>query len=198
MRKVLLVLMVLIPLTAARADALTVRDVIELSKAGVGDQVLLALIEVDHSVFTLDTPALKQLKEAGVSDEVMIAMIRSGRTQPQPAAPAAATPSADVPVDQISPPPAPQPQVVVIDHRDEQPAPREVAVPVYVPVPVFSQPAFQQQQHVTRIVNTDDGGLVKVREPLPPNCTQAEPVYWGNGGKRRPGTWAPPPQIVCR
>ena len=193
MRKVLLALLVLIPLTAARADALTVRDVIELSKAGVGDQVLLALIEVDHSVFTLDTAALKQLKEAGVSDEVMIALIRSGRTEPQPAAPAAEQP----PVEPAQPPPAPQPQVVVIDHHDEQPAVREVPVPVYVPVAVFSQPTFPQQ-HVTRIVNTEDGGMVRVREPLPLNCTKAEPVFWGNGGKRRPGTWEPPPQIVCR
>ena len=34
-------------LTAGRAEALSVRDVIELSKAGLGEEVLLALIEVD-------------------------------------------------------------------------------------------------------------------------------------------------------
>jgi hypothetical protein len=27
---------------------------------------------------------------------------------------------------------------------------------------------------------------------------KVEPIYWGNGGKRRPGTWAPPTQVVCR
>jgi hypothetical protein len=199
MRRILVTCMVLLGLTAARADALTVRDVIELSKAGVGDPVLLALIEVDHPVFTLNTDTLKALKEAGVSDQVMIAMIHSGRTRP-PAAPAQEMAAPDT--EPIPPPadgaPSPQAQVIVIDHHEEQPAPREVAVPVFVPVPVFPQPTLQRQEHVTRIVNTDDGGLVKIREAVPFNCTKAEPIYWGNGGKRRPGTWAPPPQIVCR
>ena len=66
-------------LPAAKAEALTVRDVVELSKAGLGDDVLLALIEVDRTVFTIDTPTLKMLKDAGVSEPVIIAMIRSGR-----------------------------------------------------------------------------------------------------------------------
>jgi len=51
---------------AARADALTVRDVIELSKAGVSDQVLLALIDVDRRVYTVDATAVKQMKEGAI------------------------------------------------------------------------------------------------------------------------------------
>jgi len=186
MRRILLACLVFLPLTAVRADALTVRDVIELSKAGVGDEVLLALIEVDRSVFTLDTTAVKQMKDAGVSDQVMIALIRSGRTPAPAAAPV-------VPVETLA---APEPHVIVVDHHDQQPLVREVpvpvAVPIFVPVPAFPQ------EHVTRVVQTEDGASVKVREPLPPNCTKAEPVYWGFGGKRRPDSWEPPPQIVCR
>jgi len=43
-----------------------------------------------------------------------------------------------------------------------------------------------------------DQGLVKARVPVPPNCVKAEPVYWGFGGKLRPGSWEPPPTVVCR
>ena len=49
---------VLMSLAAGRADALTVRDVIELSKAGLSDSVLLALIDVDRTVFSIDTATL--------------------------------------------------------------------------------------------------------------------------------------------
>ena len=43
----------------ARADALTVRDVIELTRAGLGEEVLLALIEVDRSIFPIDAATIK-------------------------------------------------------------------------------------------------------------------------------------------
>lgn len=151
--------------TAARADAVTVRDLIELSRAGLSDQVLIALIDVDHSVFTLDTETLKQLKQAGVSDAVILAMIQTESVEPQDALPQA----------------QPQPPV---------------AVPV--PVPVFVPVVRQKPEFVRTTVRTDDGGEVKVRLPLPPNCTKAEPVYWGFGGKLRPNSWAPPTTIVCR
>ena len=195
MRRSLFVLLLVVPLSAARADALTVRDVIELSKANVGDQVLLALIDVDRSVFTLDTAALKQLKEGGVSEPVIIAMIRSGRTQP--AAPGAPSIDATSPLSQPDDPPAPQAQVVVIDHHDAAAAPVyiPVAVPVFLPMPGFST---LRTEHVTHDVVTEGGGLVRVREALPPNCTQAHPVFWGNGGKQRPGTFPPPVEILCR
>ena len=47
-----LVFITVMALPAAKAEALTVRDVVELSKAGLSDDVLLALIEVDRTVFT--------------------------------------------------------------------------------------------------------------------------------------------------
>ena len=84
--------------------------------------------------------------------------------------------------------------MVVIDHREEAPAPAAypVAVPVYVPVP-----ARRSRQTVETTIPTDQG-LVKARVPVPPNCVKAEPVYWGFGGKLRPGSWQPPPTVVCR
>jgi hypothetical protein len=86
MRRLLLIAFVLLPLLPARAEAVTVRDIIELTRAGLGDEVLLALIEVDRGVFPVDSQTLTRLKQAGVSERVITAMIRSGRAsdlQPQ-------------------------------------------------------------------------------------------------------------------
>ena len=47
---------------AARAEALTIRDIIELSRSGLGEDVLLALIEVDRGIYGIDTDTLKSLK----------------------------------------------------------------------------------------------------------------------------------------
>jgi len=176
-------------LTTARAEALSVRDVIELSKAGLGDDVLLALIEVDRPIFAMDATTLKQLKAAGVSDPVIVAMIKSGRTaRPEPLAAA-------------DPQPLPQPQtrepeVIVIDHRDA-PAPAPVAYPVAVPVYVPVVTDTRRLDRVETVLQTDQG-YVKARVPVAANCVKAEPVFWGFGGKQRPGSWDPPPTVVCR
>jgi hypothetical protein len=180
--------LVMVAAVAARAEAVSVRDVIELSRAGLSEPVLLALIEVDRSVYSLDTATLKELKDAGVSDAVIVAMIRSGRERPAPAVEAAPAPA---PVAQTAPP-----QVVVIEHQEEAPAPQPAPVPVYVPVPV-PYPAARHVDRVTTTIQTDQG-IVKARVPVPANCVKAEPVYWGFGGKLRPGSWEPPPTIVCR
>lgn len=180
-------------LTAGRAEALSVRDVIELSKAGLGEEVLLALIEVDPSIFAIDAPTLKQLKAAGVSERVIVAMIKSGRTaRPEPAS------APDI--EPASSSRSHEPDVVVIDHRDAPapaPAPAPVAYPVAVPVYVPVVTDIRRRDRVDTVLQTDQG-LVKARVPVPANCVKAEPVYWGFGGKLRPGSWEPPPTVVCR
>ena len=193
LRRTTLAFLIAAALTAGRAEAVTIRDLIELSKAGLSDQVLLALIEVDRSVFPIDTSTVKQLKEAGVSEAVIVALIRSGRTpraqesEPAPAAEYAA---------------AREPEVIVIDHHDERPAaPAPVAVPYPVAVPVYvGVPSRGRSFRAETITTTfpTDVGVVKARVPLPANCVKAEPVYWGFGGKLRPGSWEPPPTVVCR
>lgn len=194
-RRTVMACVAALALTAGRAEALSVRDLIELSKAGLGEPVLLALIDVDHSVFAIDTASLKQLKDAGVTDTVIIAMIRSGR-QPPPEPDPAAAPE---PVPVQEPPPMPEPQVVVIDHYDAPPPVYyPVAVPVYIPV---ATGAFVNGRHRPDTVTTTfatDQGLVRARVPVPANCVKAQPVYWGFGGRLRPGSWEPPPTVVCR
>jgi len=220
-RRIALAFLLAVPLTAGRAEAVSVRDIIELTKAGVSEQVLLALIEVDRGVFTLDAETMKEMKQAGVTDTVVLAMIRSGRTpaasapepppQPQPAATAAAS--------------DPEPRVIVIDHHDQAP-PQQVVMPVATIVPGFGVPTvgfgvptagfgvntfggfgvntvntfgFQTNGIIRNVtVPTQDGGAVRVNLPVPTNCVKAEPVFWGFGGKLRPGSWQPPPQVLCR
>jgi hypothetical protein len=188
-------------LSAGSAEAVTIRDVIELSKAGLSDQVLLALIEVDHSIFSIDAAALQQLKKGGVSDAVIVAMIRSGRTAAAPEPPVSAQPPAqpaDPQAEALDMSPEPPPRAAEVDEAQPAPVPYSVAVPVPVPVfvPVPAQRPSRQRQIETTIQT--DAGLVKARVPLPPNCVKAEPVYWGFGGKLRPGSWQPPPTVVCR
>jgi hypothetical protein len=166
-RFVLAFLLSVVPLSTVNAQIpLSVKDIVDLTKAGLGEEVLLALIEVHRPVFPIDAETVKMLKDAGVRQNVIVAMVKSGREY-IPVAPA----PEPQPVTTAAPPP-----VVVIDHADRvQPERvREVAVPVAVPVyvPVRVRPRHDDDRPPTRVV---------------------EPVYWGFGGKRRPDTWDPDP-----
>ncbi|MGH9408577.1 MAG: hypothetical protein ACRD1V_03905 [Vicinamibacterales bacterium] len=183
-------LAILLTGSASTAWAVTVHDVIELSRAGLSDDILLTLIDVDRTVFTIDATTLEALKQAGVSDTVVKAMIRSGRT------PATSTPE---PVSaQFEPPqPASEPPAPT----EEAPAaatPIYVSVPVPLGVPVVAPEARRPTEFVRTRVRTRDGGEVDANQPLPPNCMVAQPVYWGFGGKLRPNSWQPPATVVCR
>jgi hypothetical protein len=217
-RHILAAMVVLLACAAASAEAVTVRDIIELSKAGLGDDVLLALIEVDRPVFSIDTATLKSLKDAGVSQQVIVAMIRSGRTPAPEPPPQPAPAETMVPPDTMQVEPGmdpsmgypPPPQVVEVP----------VAVPVAVPVPVYvNAPRHRAPVHQNPDVplnhaiqlpfgpNNNPGilggnNLSPQHSDLSPrnsdlspkpqsgHCTQ--PVYWGNGGKLRSGSWQPP------
>lgn len=152
-------------LLPSRADAVTLQEIVAMSRAGLGDEVLLALIDINQQIYPIDPDTLKTLKDAGVSEKVILAVVKSGRVRPPVTAP---EPAFDVaPQTQ----PEPEPRVVVIER--EQPVIREVpvAVPVYVAVGV---PRYHRRR--------DE------RPVRPP-----EPVYWGWGGKLRPDAWKPAP-----
>ena len=187
MRRGFVLIIPIIALLAGSAEALTIRDVIELSRAGLGDEVLLALIEVDRGVYSIDPATLKQLKAAGVSERVIVALVRSGREQPPQPAP--------VPlVDEQTPPP----QVVVIDHHEEpQVVERVREVPVAVPVYI---PVTRSRHHRSVDASVDTSNFIPFQSgppaarPVEPKRT--EPVYWGFGGKLRPDAWDPTPPGV--
>lgn len=189
MRRALPYAFILLTLVPVTAQAVTAKEILELSRAGLSEEVLLALIEVDGGVFTLDTNMLKSLKEANVSERVILAMVRSGRTPQTESVPAPVmTEQAVDPAPYV----APQPQVIVIEH--ERPVVEQVAVPVYIAVPQgrFISRSRHLQQHVQLPFDPSPG----FGAPLPPihqtAPVQHEPVYWGWGGKLRPDAWKPP------
>ena len=172
------------------AERLSTRDIIELSRAGLGDEVLLALIDVSRGVYPIDPATLKQLKDGGVSERVIAALVRSGReiVVSEPAL-------SEEPPDE----PRPQPQVIVV----ERPAPeiREVVVPVPVYLTAPGHIGRVRRAHVdtvpappgTRFVPFQQGPPLVLPTPEEPKQPK-QPVYWGFGGKRRPDTWAEPPR----
>jgi hypothetical protein len=60
-----------------KTNAMTVSDVIALSKANTGDEVIIAQIRATRSVFALSNQEIIDLKNAGVSEKVIEAMIKT-------------------------------------------------------------------------------------------------------------------------
>lgn len=163
-RTLLAVTLMTMPVTAA-AQTLTVRDLVALSQAGLGDEVLIALINADKAVFQLGPYEVLDLRKQGLSDAVLVRMIETGISSSVPAP----QPVRDRHVANHDPEPRTTRQVepVVVTQTVRQevnvevPEPRYVQVPVYVPI------------------------QVRPREPE----KVPEPVYWGFGGQRRPDSW---------
>ena len=63
---------------ARPAWALTVEDVAQLLRSGVGERVVLEQIEAERARFRLDAEEILALKDAGASDDLLRAMIRTG------------------------------------------------------------------------------------------------------------------------
>ena len=107
----------------SQAFAITVHDLVALSRERVSDPILVALIETDGSKFTLSPDDVRGLRYQGLSDTVILAMIRTAKAkvaaeEPQP-----------VVVNQH----VVQKVEVQAPHRQVEYSP--VYVPVYVPVP---------------------------------------------------------------
>lgn len=191
----LLIVVAALTTGASRAEAITLAEIMQLTKAGLNEEVLLALIEVDQRVFAIDPDTLKQLKDAGVSPRVIVAIVKSGRTpQPQPEP---IIPPEDVRLD------PPDPQVVVVDRPVIHEVP--VAVPVYVAVGDWSRGRRRDRTATTyRPTLTLPPTTLTLPPTLPSTVSplvdrpeprkRAEPVYWGWGGKLRPDAWQPTPR----
>ena len=76
--RVLVVVAVLL-MAPATARAVTIEDIVALSKAGVADSVLIALIDADQTVFDLTPQQIVDLKQAGVPDSVVVRMVLTSR-----------------------------------------------------------------------------------------------------------------------
>jgi hypothetical protein len=179
MRRVFFVLVVLLSL-AGRADALTLRDIVELNRSGLGEEVLLALIEVNQQIFAIDNDTILGLREAGLSEKVIVAIIRSGRTnqQPRPLQLEADPAPAPQPVHAAAPP-------ITVEQSNNQTQTVQVAAPSF---PVFVPVAVRPAHRFDRFDRVDTFEPFRLRDHLhdPPR----QPVFWGWGGKQRPDSWS--------
>jgi hypothetical protein len=162
------------------ALAVTSSQLVELMKAGLGDDVLIALIQTDGSTFQLTTADILALHKQGLSDKVILAMQASSRkTAPK-------VTERDQPIPSSTQPPIAEPVV------------REQFVPVTPPQAVnvyqtVSQRVESAQAPWTQVVPLPIAVPVFVRpEPI---RQAAPPVYWGWNGQRRPDTWQETPQL---
>jgi hypothetical protein len=165
------VLLLAAPLSARPAAAATIEDLLGLKAHGLGDDIIVALIQTDGSEFHLTAADIIALRQAGLSDVVIRAMIETTRRAPEPVDAPAVPVEADrqVPAGALfdrSDAPAPV-DVPVVEVVGAAPEPVVVPVPVPVVVPV----------------------AVPVRHRRPPE--PPAPVYWGWGRQLRPDAWQP-------
>lgn len=62
----------------AFAGDLTLRDVIELHRSGLGDDLLIAVIDADGGPFSLSLADIHDLKSDGLSERLIAALVRTG------------------------------------------------------------------------------------------------------------------------
>jgi hypothetical protein len=116
MRPVAVSLFTLFLLIPAAASAITVQDVVSMSRAGVSDEVIIALIEQDPTVFSVKPAQVIELKRDGVSERVVLALLRSGRQPDSPPPSPTAPASSDG-----TPSPPTEPSLLVVGHGPDRP-----------------------------------------------------------------------------
>lgn len=181
LRTLTIALLAGVPLTSAAQTGpgtLTTRDLVALAQAGLGDEVLVAMIDADASVFRLGPMDVLELRKQGLSDAVLVRMIRTVPAAPLP--PPVPAPALDR-VAESEPDRAPAPRVRDADRRAVVEAPPPVVVTQTVVQQVHVEP---QREYVPVYVPI----VTRPREPEKPR----EPEYWGFGGQRRPDAWQEP------
>ena len=200
--RLLLPLVIVIGPLASRASAVTVKELLEY-KNTLSDDILIALIESDGSVFHLSITDVAALRDQGLSERVILAMLKTATKRPAPpqTAPVGAAPQPS------------QPPVAVY-------APPGAAVDQYgqpIAAPSSDVPAEQFQPKAPVVVNVKQEVTQKVEQPaaqpaygasypyayypysylvtapVPRVVAPPQPVYWGWGGQRRPDSWQPTP-----
>jgi hypothetical protein len=105
----------------AGASAVTVDQIVALSKAGVSEAVILALLDRDRTIFPIEPEQIVTLKREGISDKIVVAMLRSGRDEGDAAARADASMNAANILSSLTMSAQPNPQVVVVGHGPDRP-----------------------------------------------------------------------------
>jgi hypothetical protein len=107
----------LVAVTPRAVSAATVEQIVTLTKAGVSESIILALIERDKTVFTIEPEQLVKLKQDGVSEAVVLAMLKSGRAEGDEQARADAEQKAAMILSSLSA----VPEVVLLGHGPDIP-----------------------------------------------------------------------------
>lgn len=127
LRTLAVLTLLMLPATAA-SQTLTARDLVALTQAGLGDEVLIALIEADSAVFNLGYLEVLELRRQGLSERVLVAMIES-KNAPRPPVRTEAAPRPVIVNQTVT-------QEVRVETPPSHPQTQYVPVPVYVPVQV--------------------------------------------------------------
>ena len=110
-------LMVAVAALSGTASAVTLDQVVALSKAGVSEAVILALIDRDQTVFSIEPEQLVTLHHDGISEALVLAMLKSGRQEGEDAARAEAEWNASTMTAAIET----APQVAFVGHGPDRP-----------------------------------------------------------------------------
>ena len=110
------VLLFVLVLTPVAASAVTLDQITALHKAGVTDAVILALIERDRTVFSIQPEDIVTLQRDGLSETLIIAMLKSGKDADDAVRAESAYTQA-----MIAAAIGPAPDVLIVGHGPERP-----------------------------------------------------------------------------
>ncbi len=171
-----------ITFVASTAEAATLEDIVKLTQVGVADTVLIELIDMNPTPYSLAPSRLRALQQAGVSNIVLLALLRNGFVE------GVRNPSTDWLGSSFScraeTPTAAAPSIPV-----------PVPVPVAVPVPVRTPRRTSTQTRSAGPLNPAGfAGVIGFNSVTVSATTTVvgagnAPVYWGWGGQKRPGSW---------
>lgn len=168
-------------LAGTTAEAVTLEDIVKLTQVGVADVVLIELIDMNATPYTLPPSRLRALRQAGVSDMVLLALVRNG------VVPGERNPSLDCLGASFS---------CRADTPTAAAPPLPIPVPVPVAVPVRTPRRTSTQTRPAGPLNpggfagiTGFGSPVVSAAATVSGGAENAAVYWGWGGQKRPGSW---------
>jgi hypothetical protein len=198
----------LLGLSASAASAATIQDLIKLKAAGLSDDILIALIQSDGSVFKMNADDVIAVRKEGLSEKVIMAMLSTAikpvTVAPKPVAvtkPSAETPP--TPLVQVNDPSGQQTYYGESNAPDTQALkPEQKTAPVVINVTQKVEQTVEDSR--SRNPYADAYAYyppgynpylplyttfpVFVARPAVP-AAPAAPVFWGFNGQRRPDTW---------
>jgi hypothetical protein len=120
-------------LLSAAQEALTNDSIVKMVKAGLGEGLVVGMIQNQPGKYTLTPDELVKLKKAGVSDTILAAMVSKGSGGP---APAASAPAGGV-------------------------APSDSDIPQNPDIGVYYKKAGKWEEMLPEVVNWKTGGVLK-------------------------------------